>query len=78
MLDEHKGFPSDAIECVRSAQGVGLKEAKEIVEQFLEKSPRVKSRMLSANTEDARGRLGWLSLAAVIAVVVYYLLGGMP
>lgn len=71
-----RGSKIEAIKCVRIARGVGLKEAKEIVEQFLDQSPRVKSRMDSANREQARGSLGWFLLAAAIGVAAYYLLAG--
>lgn len=90
MTDENKDLPSDAIaalergskidaiKCVRVARGVGLKEAKEIVEQFLDRSPRLKGRMASANAESARGFWGWSILAAIVAVAVYYLFGVKP
>lgn len=90
MTNENMGLPSDAmaalergskidaIKCVRVARGVGLKEAKEIVEDFLDESPRLKGRMASANAESARGFWGWLVLVAIVAVVAYYLLGGKP
>jgi len=71
-----RGSKIDAIKCVRVARGVGLKEAKEIVEQFLEGSPSVKSRMLSANADSAKGGLRWLLLFAAIAVAAYFLYTG--
>ena len=71
-----RGSKIDAIKCVRVARGVGLKEAKEIVEQFLEGSPSVKSRMFSANADSAKGGLRWLLLFAAIAVAAYFLYTG--
>ncbi len=71
-----RGSKIDAIKCVRIARGVGLKEAKEIVEQFLERSPDVKNRMASANVESAKGGFRWLLLIAAIAVAAYFFYTG--
>ena len=49
---EH-GNKIEAIKFVRMAQGVGLKEAKGIVEAFIEWNPSVKCHMASANAESA-------------------------
>jgi len=72
---EH-GSKVEAIKCIRIAYGVGLKEAKEIVEQFIERSPNVKNRMVSANAESAKSGLRWLLLIAAIGVVAYYFFNG--
>lgn len=69
-----KGSKIEAIKCVRVAQGVGLKEAKEIVEQFLENNPDVSSRMTSVNIATSRSGFIWLLLFAAIALAVYYFL----
>lgn len=69
-----RGSKIDAIKHVRVNQGVGLKEAKEIVEQYLENNPGLKSRMMSANAEAAKGSFKWILLLAVVALVVYYLI----
>ena len=71
-----RGSKIDAIKCVRTASGVSLKEAKEIVEDFIERSPDVKSRMDAANAESAAGAFRWLLLIAAIAFAIYYFLGG--
>lgn len=67
-----KGRKIEAIKHVRMAQGVGLKEAKDIVEEFIERSPSVKNRMAAANAESAGNGLRWLFLLAAIAAVAYY------
>jgi ribosomal protein L7/L12 len=66
-----RGSKIDAIKCVRVARGVGLKEAKDIVEQFIDSSPSVKSRMESANAQNAKGGLRWLFLITAIALAAY-------
>lgn len=67
-----RGNKIDAIKCVRMAQGIGLKEAKDIVEQYLAMNPNLKNRVASANAESARRGLQWLLFIAVMAVAVYY------
>ena len=59
------GSKIEAIKCVREQQGLGLKEAKDLVEQYIESSPQVKSRMLAANTNNAKK-----SLRGVIVIVL--------
>lgn len=71
-----RGSKIEAIKCVRVARGVGLKDAKEVVEDYLDRSPRVKGRMAAANAERARGSFRWLVLAAVLAALAYYFLSG--
>ncbi|WP_300319472.1 ribosomal protein L7/L12 [Accumulibacter sp.] len=71
-----RGSKIEAIKCVRVTRGVGLKDAKEIVEQFLEQQPRLQQRMTSANIEIVRGKLGWFVLAAMLAVLAHYFLTG--
>lgn len=74
---EH-GSKIEAIKYVRVANGVGLKDAKEIVEQFIDENPEVKRRMSSANAESARNSLGWTLLLAAIGAALYYFLAGKP
>ena len=69
-----QGSKIEAIKSVRIARGVGLKEAKDIVEEFIERSPDIKHRMASANAESARNVLGWIILIAAIGAVAYYFL----
>ena len=86
MSDERKVLPSealralergnkiDAIKSVRATFGVGLKEAKEIVEQHIEANPSTKKRMAAANAESAKSTLGWLFAVIAFAMVAYYFL----
>ena len=67
-----QGSKIDAIKCVRIAYGVGLKESKDIVEQFIDRHPDVKQRMVSANVESAKGAFKWLFLIAAIGLAAWY------
>jgi ribosomal protein L7/L12 len=71
-----RGSKIEAIKCVRVARGVGLKEAKDIVEQFIESRPEVKRRMAAANAESAKGALRWILMLVAAGLATYYLLFG--
>jgi ribosomal protein L7/L12 len=71
-----QGSKIEAIKHVREAHHIGLKEAKDVVEQYMDANPQVKQRMAAANAESARGFLGWLVLAAALALAAYYFYAG--
>jgi ribosomal protein L7/L12 len=71
-----RGSKIEAIKIVRETSGVGLKEAKEIVERFIDRTPSVKSRMDSANAAAGKSDFGWLLIVAALAAVVYYFYSG--
>ena len=74
-----KGRLIDAIKHTREANGLGLKDAKEIVDRFLEKNPAVKARFKSASSEDLKRVTGNLlfvfSLLGLVAIGYWYLFG---
>ena len=62
-----------AIKAVRIAHRVGLKEAKEIVERYIDHNPVLKDHM-AAGAES--GGLGWLIvIIALVAAAVYFYSG---
>lgn len=71
-----KGSKIEAIKIVRIEQGIGLKEAKDVVEQYLDTRPNLQNRMNAASLEAAKGGLGWIFLVAVVALVAYYFYTG--
>ncbi len=71
-----RGSKIEAIKHVREARGIGLKEAKDVVEQYMDANPQVKQRMAAANAESARGFLGWVVLVAALALAAYYFYTG--
>ncbi|MGA0024222.1 MAG: ribosomal protein L7/L12 [Burkholderiales bacterium] len=71
-----KGSKIEAIKIVRIDQGIGLKEAKDVVEQYLDAKPDLQSRMNAASIEAAKGGLGWIFLVAVVALAVFYFYTG--
>lgn len=70
-----KGSKIDAIKVVREAQGIGLKDAKDVVEEFLAAHPDLQGRMAAAGLEGAKGSLRWLLLVAAVGVGAYLWLG---
>jgi len=73
-----QGSKIEAIKEVRIARSVGLKEAKEIVEDFIEKNSEIKSYMRAANANSARSGLRWLIVMILIAIAIYYSRGSGP
>ena len=71
-----KGSKIAAIKSVRLAHGVGLKDAKEIVEQFIENNPAIRARINAANMEDAKRSFGWIAAIVAIGLAAYYFLAG--
>lgn len=70
------GSKIEAIKIVREQQGIGLKEAKELVEQFIDIHPEVKSRMHAANAQSARISIRWLITIALIGFAAYKIFKG--
>lgn len=73
-----QGSKIEAIKLVRLAHHVGLKEAKEIVERYIARSPAIKMRMDAANAEIAGGALRWLLVIVALGILGYYFYGGKP
>ncbi len=71
-----RGSKIEAIKAVRLSRAISLKEAKEVVEDYINRHPAVKSRMAQANAESARGALRWFLLAAVAGYLAWYFLAG--
>jgi ribosomal protein L7/L12 len=65
----------DAIRIVRETRGIGLKDAKQEVERYLESEPLIRSRFRAAHSESRRGLLLWVIALVLLAVLVAYFLG---
>lgn len=69
-----RGNKIDAIKHVRLAHGLGLKEAKDVVDRYLqEERPDMQRRMTASNAERARNGISLLLLAAAAVSLAYYL-----
>jgi hypothetical protein len=63
-----RGNLIEAIKITRQATGLGLKEAKDVVEAHLAQNPGLNAQYRNA-TASTRGPLLWLVLAVVVVVI---------
>jgi ribosomal protein L7/L12 len=66
-----KGNKIEAIKILRQERGVELKEAKDIVEEYISAQPLLQSKFNAAQAESKRGFGLWVFVAS--AALVYYL-----
>lgn len=67
-----KGKKFEAIKLVKTAYGGKSRRAKQAVENFLERNPKVKNRMDSAKAENALSGFNWLLIIAGICAAIYF------
>ena len=70
----HHGNKIDAIKIVREERNIGLKEAKDAVEDYVRSQPALQSSFATAQAETKRAALRWLAMLIGLAILVYYLL----
>lgn len=71
-----KGNKIEAIKIVREESGIGLKEAKDLVEQHVASRPGLQMQVESAQAEARQGFLPWFLVVIVIGALVYYFVAG--
>jgi ribosomal protein L7/L12 len=69
-----QGNKIEAIKILRTAQGLGLKEAKDLVDQYVASQPALHSQLVAAQAASLRRGLAWLAALVVLAALAYYLL----
>jgi ribosomal protein L7/L12 len=69
-----RGNKIEAIKLVRVERGLGLKEAKDLVEEYLRADPSAQSSFSAAQGESGRRALWWLAVAVATAILAYVLL----
>jgi hypothetical protein len=75
IAELHHGRKIEAIRIIREAQGLGLKEAKDAVEAYIQSQPALQL-SLEAKGRQARGALvRWLIVGAAIVAAAYVLVG---
>ena len=70
----HQGNKIDAIKIVREERGIGLKEAKDAVEDYVRRQPALQSAFAAAQAETKRTALRWLAVLIGLAILGYYFL----
>jgi hypothetical protein len=68
-----QGRKIDAIRIVREERRIGLKEAKDLVEQYVQGQPALQRKIAMAQSESNRRFAFWLFLAFALLVGGYYL-----
>jgi ribosomal protein L7/L12 len=69
----HQGNKIEAIKLVREAHHTGLKEAKDMVDAYLEANPSTQA-VLAAAARSGKQALWWLAVAVAVAVLAYIVL----
>lgn len=68
----HRGSKIEAIKVVRTQLGVDLKEAKQLVEEFLRTEPLLQASFAEMRSRSGPGTLWWLAaIIGVVAVLAY-------
>jgi len=70
------GNKVEAIKIVREERKIGLKEAKDAVEEYVRSQPTLQSSFAAAQAETKRSVLGWLAMLIGLALLAYYFLTG--
>ena len=71
----HRGNKIEAIKIVREEQHIGLKEAKDIVDEALRAQPALQSAVDAAGAGTGQKLFWWLVIIAGAAFLAYYYLG---
>jgi ribosomal protein L7/L12 len=70
----HSGNKIEAIKIVREERHIGLKEAKDVVDDYVRSQPALQSVLAAAQTEAKRSALLWLAALIALALLGYYFL----
>ena len=70
----HHGNKIEAIKIIREERNIGLKEAKDAVEDYLRSQPALQSSLAAAQNETIRSVLLWLAALVALALIAYYFL----
>ena len=67
-----EGNKIEAIKIVREKNGIGLKEAKDFVEQYVDKNPSLKAKLDKAQAESMQVFLKWfVAIIVLIGLFIY-------
>lgn len=61
----------DAIKAVRQDTGLGLKEAKDVVDRYITGHPELQATLRQANQASARQALLWLVIIGAVVLAAY-------
>lgn len=72
----HRGNKIEAIKLVREERGIGLKEAKDAVDEYVRTQPSLQSTFAAAQAQSGRTALLWLAILIGCAILLYVFLKG--
>lgn len=67
-----RGNKIEAIKLVREERNIGLKEAKDAVEDHVKTQPDLQSALANAQGEAKRSAVVWIAVLVGLAVLAYY------
>ena len=70
----HHGNKIEAIKLVRAERGIGLKEAKDVVEEYLRTQPFLQQTFTAVQAQTKRSLLLWLAVLIGGAILLYVFL----
>ncbi len=70
----HHGNKIEAIKITREERNIGLKEAKDAVEEYVRSQPVLQSSLAAAQNETKRSVMLWLAALIALALIAYYVL----
>ena len=70
-----RGNKVEAIKLVREERRLGLKEAKDLVDEYLRTNPSAQASFSTAQGQSGQRALWWLAVAVAVAVLAYVLFG---
>ena len=68
-----QGNKIEAIKVVRQERGIGLKEAKDAVDLYVQADPLLQSKFAAAQAGNKRSCMLWLTILAALVLIGYYL-----
>lgn len=71
-----QGNKIEAIKIVRVERNLGLKEAKDCVEDYVRRDPSLKKKMEEVQAEARKGFVFWLVVLLALGAAAYYFLAG--
>jgi ribosomal protein L7/L12 len=69
-----QGRMIEAVKLVRLEQNIGLREAKDLIDRYLQSRPALKNRIDEANADAREGLLRWLMFLFIGGAGLAYLL----
>ena len=70
----HQGNKIEAIKIIRQERNIGLKEAKDAIEDYMRSQPALQLTYSATQAEHKRSLARWLIVVVVLVVVGYYFL----